>query len=422
MSLTDIVPFRGQRQMLALPWAEPDIQSFSYVAGYGAGKSTLDDMLLCDLADRYWKHDVQVAIFSNTISLLKKTVVADFVKWLIESGSKYHYDRSQNVITIGKMTFLLLASGRPEDIYGSNVHVSLSDEMDELEQTKCIEAHRAIQERTRLTLPDGRKPFTVFTTTAQGYKGTYQIIEQYKEQGTPYALVRGKTKDNTALDPGYVKRLYDLYTPNEQLAFLEGHFVNLTSGRVYPEYDEPRHYIDPFEVFPNETIHIGQDLNQGFSKAVAFIIRNSTLYAVKEWSFADIGRAPEAFRHAFPVNAICWYPDNSGKPVLGGYVDEASSFDVKIMWTGRNPSILDRIFNLNKMLRVDRVKVFKTLKEWPMALKTRGFDKNGVPEKGKGPTSPDHVADAAEYCCFWVVANMEEFRDLYELTPAARKN
>jgi hypothetical protein len=407
--------------MLALPWAEPEIQSFSYVAGYGAGKSTLDVMALCDLADRYWKHDVTVALFSNTISLLKKTVVADFVKWMLQSGSNYKFNSGSNIITVGRMRFLLLASGRPEDIYGPNVHVSLSDEMDELEQSKCIEAHRAIQERTRLTLPDGHKPFTIFTTTAQGFKGTYQIIEQYKEAGTPYALVRGKTKDNTALDPGYVDRLYALYTPNEQLAFLEGHFVNLTSGRVYPEYDTSKHDVDPFDIFPNETIHIGQDLNQGYSKAVAFIIRNSTLYAVKEWSFPDIGRAPEAFRHAFPANTILWYPDNSGKPVLGGYADEATSFGVEIVWTGRNPSILDRIFNLNKILRVNRLRVFKTLKEWPMALKTRGFDKNGIPEKGKGPTSPDHVSDSAEYALFWIVANMEEFADLYELTPAARK-
>lgn len=422
MGLETIVPFRYQKQMLTLPWIHPEIQSFSLVSGYGSGKSTTDDMILADLTNRYWQHDVRVALFSNTISLLKKTVVADFERWLIQTGSIYKYDHSQNTIKIGNMTFLLLASGRPEDIYGSNVHVSLSDEMDELEQTKCIEAHRAIQERTRLTLPDGRPPFSVFTTTAQGFKGTYQIIEDYKDKGTPYVLVRGKTSDNTTLDPGYVKRLYDLYNENERLAFLEGHFVNLTAGRVYPEYDESRNMVAPFFIYPNETIHIGQDLNQGYSKAVAFIIRDRNLYAVKEWSFADIGRAPEAFRAAFPQNNILWYPDNSGKPILGGYSDEAASFDVQIVWTGRNPSILDRIFNLNKLLKVSRLFVFSTLKEWPMALKTRGFDKNGVPEKGTGPTNPSHVADAAEYACFWIMANQEEFMDLYELTPSARKN
>lgn len=421
MSLGDIVPFRGQRQMLALPWAKPDIQSFALVAGYGFGKSTTQDMILSDLAERYWKYDVRVALFSNTISLLKKTVVADFVKWLIQSGSRYHYDRSQNTITIGKMTFLLLASGRPEDIYGPNVHVSLSDEMDELEQTKCVEAHRAIQERTRLILPDGRKPFSVFTTTAQGFKGTYQIIEQYKEAGTPYALVRGKTKDNTALDPGYVKRLYSLYNENEQLAFLEGHFVNLTSGKVYPKFDPAKHEVEPFDIYPDETIHIGQDLNQGYSKALAFIIRNRNLYAVREWSFDDIGSAPETFRAHFPANRILWYPDNSGKGILGGYADHADAFRVEIVWTGRNPSILDRTFAVNLAFGMGRMFAFKNLKMWPMALKTRGYDKNGVAEKGSGPTSPDHICDAGEYATFWILANQEEFADIYELTPAARK-
>lgn len=391
MAIEDIVPFRGQRQMLALPWARPEIQSFSLVAGYGFGKSTTQDMILSDLANRYWQHDVKVALFSNTIALLKKTVVADFVKWLIQSGSTYHYDRAQNVITIGRMTFFLLASGRPEDIYGTNVHVSLSDEMDELEQTKCIEAHRAIQERTRLVLPDGRKPFSVFTTTAQGFKGTYQIIEEYKETGTPYALVRGKTRDNTALDPSYVDRLYALYNENERLAFLEGHFVNLTSGKVYPGYDESRHLVEPFDIHQDETIHIGQDLNLGYSKALAFIIRNRNLYAVKEWSFEDIGRAPERFRQDFPANPILWYPDNSGKAILGGYVEAADAYRVEIVWTGRNPAILDRTFAVNLAFRSNRLHVFKTLKQWPMALKTRGYDKKGVAEKGTGPSAPDHI-------------------------------
>lgn len=422
MALEDIVPFRGQRQMLALPWEKPEIQSFSLVAGYGFGKSTTQDMILSDLAERYWKYDVRVALFSNTISLLKKTVVADFERWLIQSGSKYRYDRSQNIITIGKMTFMLLASGRPEDIYGPNVHVSLSDEMDELEQTKCIEAHRAIQERTRVTLPDGHPPFCIFTTTAQGFKGTYQIIEKYKEDGTPYALVRGKTSDNTSLDPNYVKRLQDNYNENERLAFLEGHFVNLTSGRVYPSFDPSVHEVAPFEVYRDETIHIGQDLNQGFSKALAFIIRNRNLYAIKEWSFDDIGKAPQAFRSSFPNNPILWYPDNSGKPILGGYVEHADAFRVQIVWTGRNPAILDRTFAVNLTFRMSRLFVFKNLKQWPMALKTRGYDKNGIAEKGHGPTSPDHICDAGEYAIFWILANQEEFMDIYELTPAARKD
>lgn len=416
-----IVPFRHQRQMLALPDKHPDIQAFFLVAGYGSGKSTTDDMILAKLTKKYWKYDVTVALFSNTISLLEKTVVADFRKWLIQTGSTYKYNGKTNSINIGRMTFLMLGSGNPDDIYGPNVHVSLSDEMDELEQGKAIEAHRAITERTRLVLPDGRAPYSVFTTTAQGYKGTYQIIENYKDKGEPYALVRGKTSDNTALDPGYVRRLYALYNRNEQLAFLEGHFVNLTSGRVYPDYDESVCMVPDFQVYPNEAIHIGQDLNQGYSKAVAFIIRDRTLFAVKEWSFADIGRAPEAFRAAFPSNPILWYPDNSGKPILGGYVDQAQLYSVEIQWTGRNPSILDRIFNVNKLFSASRLKVFKSLKQWPMALKTRGFDKNGVPEKGKGSTSPDHVCDAAEYPSFWIVANLEEFADLYELMPASRK-
>jgi hypothetical protein len=162
-------------------------------------------------------------------------------------------------------------------------------------------------------------------------------------------------------------------------------------------------------------------LNEGYSKAVCAVIRNRRIEVVKEFSFKAIGHAPRLLRESFPHNRIVWYPDNSGKPILGGYVDEIESFQIETVYTGRNPSILDRIFIVNKMFSSGRMVVGKDCKEYSMALKTRQFNDKGVPEKTGGPMDTSHISDGGDYVSFRLVQDHEEFMDLYELSPAAHK-
>jgi len=65
--------------------------------------------------------------------------------------------------------------------------------------------------------------------------------------------------------------------------------------------------------------------------------------------------------------------------------------------------------------------VSKTCKDTSMMLKTRQFDEKGVAEKGKGEKAPDHRADSMDYMVFRIVMDMEEFMDLYELSPASHR-
>src|SRR5208337_1858254 len=107
-------------------------------------------------------------------------------------------------LRIGKMLFVEIAMSNPDLIYGYNFSAFIGDEIDELTQEKALEVFRATQERTRVTFPDGRAPFLVFMTTAQGYRGMYQIVNDLDEKGVEYWMVRGRTYDNRALSPRYV--------------------------------------------------------------------------------------------------------------------------------------------------------------------------------------------------------------------------
>ena len=410
--------------MLEAPWRWPDVGYFFMPCGYGAGKSFTIVMLVLKLAKSYYTQPINVILASTTISLLKKTVVADLEKVLNTAKIPYKYDQNSNIISIGAARFFLIPSEQPSLIYGLNVSASIVDELDELPIDKGIELVTAITERTRVMFPRGRKPFSVWPTTAQGLKSLYSVVTDFKERGIPHVIIRGHTKDNLVNSPDYVKRLYSLYSENEAKAFLEGQFVNLNSGRVYSEYDDT--YCDVskrIDIESGEEVYVGQDLNIGYSKAVAGVIRDGTLVIVKDFSFKNFGDAPRFLRQHFPTQEIHWIPDASTKEVMAGLAKEVKQYNIKVKMAYVNPSITERNFLVNKMFKMGRMKlVTPDTKELSMALKIRQFDESGKPAKGRGPKAPDHIAEALEYLVFRIVGFRSEFRDLWELAKPLRGN
>lgn len=418
-----ITPFIHQRQIVSAPSAYEDISYFFLCGGYGCGKSFSIVLMIVVLCKRYQGEDVTIALCSTTITLLNKTVILDLIKLCKKTGSHIEYNQKDNIITIGTILFLLIATGQPADIYGPNVNITLCDEVDELPEQKAIEAHKALSERTRLTLPDGRKPFIMYFSTVHGYRGLYKIVRKLKSDHLKYILVRGLTKNNKSLDPQYVKNLYAIYDEQERLAYLEGMFVNLQSGRVYSDYNDETCKCAPFEITRNMTIYVGQDLNSGFSKATAVVKKDKCLYIVHGWSFKEIGGAPAIMRSTFAKNEILWFPDCSGKEILKGYKQEIIDNGIQCRIGSSNPRILDTVFYVNKLFKLGKLKVFdcKATDEVSEALKVQAYNDMGQPEKGKGETDPDHFTDSVRYVIYRIVRSDPDFMDLKELSRESVK-
>lgn len=413
-----ITPFIHQRQIVSAPKAFPDISYFALAGGYGCGKSFSIVLMVIDICKTYQGQDIVVGLCSTTITLLRKTVIMDLERVLAKTESRYEYNQVDGILTIGTVKFLLIATGQPNDIYGPNLNICLCDEIDELPETKAIEAHEALSERTRLTLPDGRKPFLAYFSTVHGYRGLYKILKKLKDNKVHYVLVRGLTKNNTSLDPQYVRNLYAIYDDKERLAYLEGMFVNLQAGRVYSDYDEDTCTCAPFDVPADCSVMIGQDLNSGFSKAVAVVKKDGILYIMDAWSFKEIGSAPATMRATFPENHILWFPDCSGKEILKGYRQEIIDNGIECRIGSANPRILDRVFYVNKLFRLGKLKIFsrKECNFVSEALKIRAYNDLGQPEKGKGEDAPDHICDALEYVIYRIVRSDPDFFALKEMS------
>ena len=409
---------KHQKKIVAAPHCLPEYDYFILSGGFGCGKSFSIVMCIIDIVKTYNGHDINVGIGSTTITFAQKTILQDLFAILKKTGSKFQYNSKDSILKIGTITFFLIATEVPANVYGYNLSIFLVDEIDELPQSKVIELNKAVRERTRVLLSDGRKPYIMYFSTAHGYRGLYHVVKKLKESKQKYYLTYGKTKDNPFIAKSQVESLYALYDDMERLAYLEGKFVNLHSGRVYTDYDEESCKVKPFEITKDMTVFVGQDLNSGFSKATAIIKKNGILYIVHGWSFKEIGAAPAIMRATFPENEILWFPDCSGKEVLKGYKQEILDNGIQCRIGTANPRILDTVFFVNKLFKLGKLKIFdwKDTDEVSEALKVQAYNENGMPEKGKGETDPDHFTDSVRYVIYRIVRSDPDFMDLKELT------
>ena len=425
-----IETFEHQGAMLDAPYKKQNlgIEFFFMIAGYNAGKSFAVALQILSIAAEYDGHYIRVGIGCWTITFAQKTLLYQVFALLQQAGVDYEYAGGEHVLTIGTVQFVVLSLDQPQLIYGYHFNIFLGDELDELAQEKSKAAFVAIQERTRAPLPatkslPARGAFSAFFTTAQGYRGTYQIIEEIKERGEPYWIIHAKSEDNKTTDRNWIARMRRIYTKIEAEVYLEGQFRNLTTGRVYYGYDEERDRLKefPFAVESNDLVRVGQDFNSGYSCGTAIVKRNGILYVTKLWSFQEIGHAPKMIRTDFPPNQIEWYPDASGMEIVAGYAKEIKDYGIECRIGTINPSVIDRIFFVNHLFEAGLLKLFPNCGPLSMALKLRQFNDKGDPEKGKGPTAPDHRCDSLEYVVWRIVSRDQEYRDLWTSTREGRK-
>src|SRR5690606_18508937 len=105
------------------------------------------------------------------------------------------------------------------------------------------------------------------TTTPEGFKFVYnQFVKQLRDKPalqSMYGLIQASTYDNEAnLPDDYISSLFETYPEQLIQAYLNGQFVNLTSGTVYHCFDRKLNHCDD-EIRPHETLYIGMDFNVG---------------------------------------------------------------------------------------------------------------------------------------------------------------
>ena len=365
-------------------------------------------------------HAPKLLIASKNLTFMKKTLTGLLEQDLKETNSDYNYDKAHNIITVGNVEWLLIPDEDESNIYGFSCVSCYVDELDELDTQTAMAVVKSINDRCRQKVEGFRTPFICFTTSSQGLKGTYQTIMHFKKSGIGYVHLRARTKDNIYLPKDYVEAMYSIYNEKETACLLDGAFVSIDSGLVFPDYDPEKNKLD-VDLYEHcrdskVTIYIGQDFNGFGNNAVAFAILSGAIVAIKDYEFPDIRRAPEVFRYDFPENEIVWIPDMTYKEHFIEFKKELRLFNIKIAYRSCNPLVGDRNFACNKLFVAEHLFICPMCNGLENTLMTWQKDpRTGAPTKG-GKGAPDHKGDCLGMVVHYLLSWKKELKPLYRVT------
>jgi hypothetical protein len=367
------------------------------VAGYGAGKSQAGVVRILLRALQYPR--MNFAFVEPTFDLVRLIAWPRFEEVLTAWGVPYQLNKSESIMTLANDARIVFRSAdNPSRLVGFEVADALIDEADVLKPKDAQDVWVKMIGRARQKKYDGKPNTVAAVSTPEGFGWLYETFEKVKRPG--YELIRAPTSSNPYLPPEYLETLKATYPSNLLAAYTEGHFVNLTAGSVYPEFDRALNASSE-TIKPGEALHIGMDFNVAHMACSIHVLRDGKPHAVDELTEVfDTPAMVSLIKSRFPEHPIFVYPDASGKNRKS---QNASESDLTLLRQARfmvcvnpsNPAVKDRVLSVNQALasRAYRVNPDKcpALVE---ALEKQAYDKNGEPDKTSGL---DHIIDAAGY-------------------------
>ena len=380
------------------------------VSGFGGGKS--ETMVMKALKQMFEIENAQVAIYEPTVDLIKKIMYPRFEEILGNAGITYKLNKSEGIIDIPNIgTVIFRSLENPERIIGYEVHHSHVDELDTLDTDKAGDAWQKLlaRNRKRIVPRNGKADVSSINTasvytTPEGFRFVYK--RWYKDKPKGYQLIQASTYDNPFLPKEYIKTLEESYPKQLIRAYLNGEFVNLESGTVYPNYDQVHNHVPDHIKADMEALHIGIDFNVNHMSAVVGVRRSNKLLILGEITgVRDTPAMIEAIDDFYNTGRrIIVYPDASGRSSKS--VD-ASKSDIGLLKDAgytvsapkKNPPVRNRIVSVNSMLcnALEQRRLLINRDRCPNLvanLLEQAYDKTGTPLK---TNNVDHLPDALGY-------------------------
>ena len=376
----------------------------AYVGGFGSGKTFIGCL---DLLVFLSKHPrVTQGYFGPTYPAIRDIFYPTFEEAAELMGFRVIIKTSDKEVDVyrGSIyygTIICRSMDNPASIVGFKIARALVDEADVLKQEKAQLAWNKIIARMRLVVPGVVNGIGV-TTTPEGFKWVYNTFA--KEPTKSYSMVQASTYENEQyLPPDYIESLIESYPEQLISAYLDGKFVNLTSGTVYRSYDRVKHRSRE-QVKKGEPIFVGMDFNIDKMAATIYVIRDKAFHAVDQ--ICDGYNTPavaKIIKDRYYENKIIVYPDSSGKnrTRLGGVAESdiailrGEEFKFELRYKPTNPNVRDRVNATNAAF--DHGRLFINDEKCPdvaSCLEQQVYDKNGEPDKSAGN---DHQNDATTY-------------------------
>jgi len=285
-------------------------------------------------------------------------------------------------------------------IIGLNLAWVLADEIDTVTPAIANKAFPKILGRLR----SGNVRQFGAASTPEGFRWMWTTFGSEDAQTRQdRKLIKMRSVDNPHLPPDFIERLEANYDPTLLKAYLDGEFVNLTTGTVYDRFDRTKHVISKLPDTEREPLRIGVDFNVGNMSAVIGVKLNNTLLVIDEVSGAhDTDSLAQQIKARYPNRQIYVYPDASG----GNRSTNASQTDIQILESygmanqspRANPPVRDRVSAVQALLENGkgqvRLQISATCKRMIECLELQCYTEKGDPDKDSGH---DHMNDALGY-------------------------
>jgi len=285
-------------------------------------------------------------------------------------------------------------------IIGINGAWILADEIDTVNPSIANKAFPKILGRLR----SGNVRQFAAASTPEGFRWMWQTFASEDGKGREdRRLIRMRTQDNPYLPPDFIERMQANYDPQLLKAYLDGEFVNLTTGQVYDRFDRAKHVSGQCPDISREPLRIGVDFNVGNMSAVIAIRVGKSLYVVDEISGAhDTDALAQKIKAHYPDHKIYVYPDASG----GNRSTNATQTDIAILESygmsnqspKANPPVRDRVAAVQALLENGkgevRLQITASCTKMIQCLELQSYTEKGDPDKDAGY---DHMNDALGY-------------------------
>jgi PBSX family phage terminase large subunit len=285
-------------------------------------------------------------------------------------------------------------------IIGINGAWILADEIDTVNPSIANKAFPKILGRLR----SGNVRQFAAASTPEGYRWMWETFaSEDGKSRKDRRLIRMRTQDNPYLPPDFIERMQANYDPQLLKAYLDGEFVNLTTGQVYDRFDRAKHVAVQMPDISREPLRIGVDFNVGNMSAVIAIRVGKSLYVVDEISGAhDTDALAQKIKAHYPDHKIYVYPDASG----GNRSTNATQTDIAILESygmsnqspKANPPVRDRVAAVQALLENGkgevRLKIASSCIKTIECLELQSYTEKGDPDKDAGY---DHMNDALGY-------------------------
>jgi len=372
------------------------------VAGFGSGKT--EAAIKRAIIGKLQYPTLNRGFYEPTYDLVRMIAFPRFEEALTELNIPYRLFKSPlNYIEIenaGKIFFRSMDT--PQRIIGYEHADADVDELDTLPINIAADVWRRIQSRNRQVKPDGTPNTIGVTTTPEGFKFVYQTWKKNPKEG--YRIIQAPTASNPHLPDGYIDSMMQMYPEQLIAAYLNGEFVNLTSGTVYNQFDRTLNNTS-VTWDGKEPVYIGMDFNVGNMSAVVHVKRDGKPRAVDEIVKAyDTPDIINIMNARYKSCTIRVYPDASGgsrKSVDASSTDlaELEQAGFLVIANAKNPFVKDRVNAMNRafcsssgerdyLVNVDKCPTYAD------CLEQQVWTANGEPDKTQ---NKDHCCDAGGY-------------------------